>query len=165
MPRSANGLYTQEIVEAAHRYGMDPALVQSVIRVESAFNPRAVSHRGARGLMQLMPQTASALGVRDAFNPTDNIEGGVRHLRGLIERYGGNLPLALAAYNAGVHAVDWYRTVPPYSETQQYVQQILSLYGTGSGGATPQIVYKYEDSQGTIIYTNIAPRTPRQRTR
>ena len=157
----ARGRYAEEIGEAANRYGVDPGLVQSVIRFESAFNPWAVSRKGARGLMQLMPQTASSLGVRDTFNPRQNIDGGVRHLRGLIDRYGGNLPLALAAYNAGAQAVDLYRGIPPYPETQLYVRRILSLYGSSSGAGTPQIIYRYEDSQGTVVYTNIPPVSPR----
>lgn len=160
---AARGRYADEIYAAATRYGVDPELVQSVIRVESAFNPWAVSRKGAKGLMQLMPRTASSLGVRDTFNPRQNVDGGVRHLRGLIDRYGGNLPLALAAYNAGAQAVDWYRGVPPYPETQLYVRRILSLYGAGSGTVTPQVVYRYEDSEGTIVYTNIPPVSRRGR--
>ena len=160
IPEGLRGRYAQEITNAADRYGVDPGLVQSVIRVESAFNPWAVSRKGAQGLMQLMPRTASSLGVRDAFNPAQNIDGGVRHLRSLIDRYGGNLPLALAAYNAGAQAVDWYRGIPPYPETQQYVQRILSLYGMGAGAGTPPVIYRYEDSQGAIVYTNVPPVYP-----
>ncbi len=156
-----HGRYAEEINDAANRYAVDPGLVHSVIRVESAFNPWAVSRKGAKGLMQLMPQTAFSLGVRDTFDARQNIDGGVRHLRGLIDRYGGNLPLALAAYNAGAQAVDWYRAIPPYPETQQYVRRILSLYGGGSGGATSQVIYRYEDAQGTVVYTNIPPISPR----
>ncbi|MBI2153869.1 MAG: lytic transglycosylase domain-containing protein [Candidatus Rokubacteria bacterium] len=158
IPEGARGRYAQEITDVADRHGVDPKLVHSVIRVESAFNPWAVSRKGARGLMQLMPRTASALGVRDSFNPAQNIDGGVRHLRALIDRYGGNLPLALAAYNAGAQAVDWYRGIPPYPETQQYIRRILNLYGPGAG--PPQVIYRYEDSQGTIVYTNIPPVFP-----
>lgn len=182
IPEGLRGRYAQEISDAADRYGVAPTLVQSIIRAESAFNPWAVSRKGARGLMQLMPGTASALGVRDSFNPAQNIDGGVRHLRSLIDRYGGNLPLALAAYNAGAQAVDWYRGIPPYPETQQYVRRILSLYETGGGTPqviygyedsraipssdtsappnTAQVIYRYEDSQGTVIYTNIPPVLP-----
>lgn len=157
----ARGRYADEIYETAKRHGVDPDLVQSVIRVESAFNPWAVSRKGAKGLMQLMPHTASSLGVRDTFNPRQNIDGGVRHLRGLIDRYGGNLSLALAAYNAGAQAVDWYRGVPPYPETQLYVRRVLSLYGVGSGAVSPQVIYRYEDAQGTVVYTNVPPVSPR----
>lgn len=120
--------YAPVIDWVARRYGVHPDLIDSVIRIESAFNPRAVSRKGARGLMQLMPATASLLGIRDVFDPLQNIEGGVRHLRGLLQRYRGNLPLALAAYNAGERPVDQYRGVPPYRETQQYVKQVLWLY-------------------------------------
>lgn len=106
--------------------------------------------------MQLMPRTASALGVRDAFNPDQNIDGGVRYLRHLIDRYRGDLPLALAAYNAGPRIVDWYGGIPPYPETQDYVRRILTLYGV-DGASASQMIYRYRDPQGTIIYTNVPP--------
>ena len=125
MTETSRTLYATEIREASARHGVDPALVESVIRAESAFNPTAVSRAGARGLMQLMPKTAVALGVRDSFNPRENIDGGVRHLRYLLDRYPGNIALAVAAYNAGEGAVDSHRGVPPYAETQQYVKAIL----------------------------------------
>ena len=119
--------YAAEINEAAARFGLRPEVVRAVIRVESAFVPHAVSRKGARGLMQLMPHTAFLVGVRDPLDPRQNIHGGTRHLRSLITRYDGDLPLALAAYNAGTGAVAWHRGIPPYPETQQYVRQILSL--------------------------------------
>lgn len=150
----ARGQYAREITKAAIRHGVDPELVRSVIRVESGFNPRAVSRKGARGLMQLMPRTASALGVRDVFNPRQNIDGGVRYLRRLIDRYRGNLPLALAAYNAGPRVVDWYGGIPPYRETQDYVRRILALYRDADPS---QVIYRYRDADGTIIYTNVPP--------
>jgi len=154
LPEGAAGKYAQDIREIAARYGLSPGLVESVIRVESAFNPWAMSRKGAQGLMQLMPQTASSLGVRDAFDPRQNIEGGVRHLRSLVDRYPGNLPLALAAYNAGENAVTHYRGIPPYPETQQYVRKILETHG---GGEPVQVIYRYEDPDGTVTYTNIRP--------
>src|SRR5262249_32658570 len=123
--RLKGGAFTREIRESAERHGVSAQLVQAVVRAESAFNPWAVSRKGARGLMQLMPQTASALGVRDAFNPGQNIDGGVRHLRQLIDRYPGNIALAVAAYNAGAGAVDAYAGIPPFPETQQYVKKVL----------------------------------------
>ena len=155
MPESARGRYGQEIQEISARHGVNPDLVEAVIRAESAFNPWAVSRKGARGLMQLMPQTASALGVRNSFDPRENIDGGVRHLRYLLDRYPGNVPLALAAYNAGENAVDYYRGIPPYPETQQYVQRILG-WG-GSSGRPLQIIYRYAGPDGTVTYSNIPP--------
>jgi soluble lytic murein transglycosylase-like protein len=113
------------IKEVAARYGMSAELVAAVIEAESEFNPRAVSRRGAQGLMQLMPKTAATLGVDDPFDPRENIEAGVRHLRALMDRFGNNVPLALAAYNAGEVAVIKHRGVPPYRETRAYVKRIL----------------------------------------
>ena len=142
-------------LDIAGRYGLSPSLVESVIRVESAFNAAAVSRKGAQGLMQLMPRTATSLGVRNAFDPKQNIEGGVRHLRYLIDRYPGNLPLALAAYNAGAGAVDTYRGIPPYPETQDYVRKILQIHGGGVGVSQP--IFRYEDGRGSVTYTNVPP--------
>lgn len=117
------------IREVAVRYEIPPILVAAIVEAESEFNPRAVSRRGARGLMQLMPGTASTLQVSDSFDPYENIEGGVRHLRRLMDRYHGNLPVVLAAYNAGEQAVMVYRGVPPYPETRRYVSRILRRIG------------------------------------
>ena len=117
------------IREVAVRYDIPPILVAAIVEAESEFNPRAVSRRGARGLMQLMPGTASSLRVSDTLDPYENIEGGVRHLRRLMDRYRGNLPLVLAAYNAGEQAVMVYGGVPPYRETRQYVNRILRRIG------------------------------------
>jgi soluble lytic murein transglycosylase-like protein len=115
-----------EVVNAASgAYRLDPDLVNSVIRAESGFNVRAVSPKGAQGLMQLMPQTASNLGVRNAFDPKANVEGGTRYLRELLERYDFDLIKALAAYNAGPERVEHYGGVPPYSETKAYVARIV----------------------------------------
>jgi soluble lytic murein transglycosylase-like protein len=113
------------IQEAATRYGISPGLIAAIIEAESDFNPRAVSRRGARGLMQLMPETAARLGVEDPFDPRENIEAGVRHLRSLMDQFGNDLPRVLAAYNAGEHAVVGHRGIPPYRETQRYVRRIL----------------------------------------
>ena len=153
LPEGSWGRYAAEIDEIAGRHGVNPALVRSVIRAESAFNPWAVSRKGAQGLMQLMPQTAAGLGVRDAFNPRQNIDGGVRHLRYLLDRYPGNTTLAVAAYNAGEGAVDRYRGVPPYQETQQYVRRVLELNGEASG--VRDTVYRHEAVDGTVTYTNV----------
>ena len=113
------------IAAACRRYGVEFALVKAVIKAESAFDPAALSPAGARGLMQLMPETAALHGVTNLHAPRDNIEGGVRHLRLLLDRFRGNLVLTLAAYNAGAEAVTRYNGVPPYQETQEYVQRVL----------------------------------------
>jgi soluble lytic murein transglycosylase-like protein len=111
---------------AARRHRIDAGLVEAVIAVESGFQSRAVSPKGAMGLMQLMPSTAAELGVADPFDPKQNIEGGVRHLRDLLSRYRGDRRLALAAYNAGIAAVERHRGIPPYSETRAYVRKVLA---------------------------------------
>jgi soluble lytic murein transglycosylase-like protein len=113
------------IHDISDRHHLDPDLVNSVIHAESGFNPRAVSPKGARGLMQLMPQTASNMGVSNAFDPSANVEGGTRYLRELLERYNFDLVKALAAYNAGPERVEQYHGVPPYRETRSYVARIV----------------------------------------
>lgn len=120
--------YDGIIKSAAARNKLDPLLVSAVIRQESGFRADAVSPAGALGLMQLMPSTAKELGVADPMNATDNVDGGTRLLRSLLDRYDGRLDLALAAYNAGPSAVDRYGRVPPYPETQSYVQSIMADY-------------------------------------
>jgi soluble lytic murein transglycosylase-like protein len=118
--------YDHLIAKASKKYNVDSALIKAVIKAESNFNHRAVSPKGAQGLMQLMPKTASSLQVQDSFHPEKNIEGGVRYLRYLLQYFNGSLPLALAAYNAGENAVIRYGGIPPYPETQTYVQRVLS---------------------------------------
>jgi soluble lytic murein transglycosylase-like protein len=160
--------YRELIHAAAARYTLAPELVESVIRVESNFEPRAVSPKGARGLMQLMPATAARLGVRNVFDVRENIEGGVRHLRYLVDLYQGNLAFALAAYNAGVDAVARYGGIPPFAETQAYVARILRLVkqadapasadataaGRGAAAET-RTLYRYEATDGRVIYSNL----------
>ncbi|MFI5354696.1 MAG: lytic transglycosylase domain-containing protein [Desulfobaccales bacterium] len=116
-------------------YGVDPALVRAVMRNESGFNAGAVSPKGAQGLMQLMPGTASLMGVRDPFDPEQNIAGGVGYLRNCLDRFGHNVPLAVAAYNAGPEAVAKYCAIPPYQETQVFVNNVLGSYGAYGGNA------------------------------
>lgn len=120
--------YDPVIRKTSERYGVDHALVKAVIKAESNFDSLAVSRAGAKGLMQLMPGTAKSLGVNDSFHPADNIEGGVHHLRYLLELFDGNLQLALAAYNAGEEAVFRYNGLPPYQETRTYVQRVLQYF-------------------------------------
>jgi hypothetical protein len=116
------------IEEVATQYGVEPKLVAAIVAVESQFNPRAVSRKGAEGLMQLMPSTAAHLDVEDPFDPRENIDGGVRHLKRLMKRFHNDLPLVLAAYNAGEQAVINHRGIPPYRETRQYVVRVLRRY-------------------------------------
>ena len=125
-PTTPGVQYGPEIDAAAQRYGLDPALIRSVIQQESGFDPNATSGAGAQGLMQLMPETARSLGVANPYDPAQAIDGGARLLRQNLDTFGGNTALALAAYNAGPGAVDRFGGVPPYPETQAYVQQILS---------------------------------------
>jgi soluble lytic murein transglycosylase-like protein len=151
------------IASTAGRYGLETALVKAVVKVESAFYPKALSNSGAMGLMQLMPATARSLGVADPWDPTANVDGGCRYLRAMLERFDGDLRLALAAYNAGPRSVEYYGAVPPYPETQRYVVLVLENYrrygggGEGTveitGGASSAPVYITPD--GTI--TNIPP--------
>jgi hypothetical protein len=121
-------LYDGLIAHAARENSLDPKLVKSVVLIESAFNPAAVSRKGARGLMQLMPETAVRYGVRDVFDPAENLTGGARYLAYLLGLYGGDLPRALAAYNAGEAAVARYGGVPPFDETRIYVRKGLAAY-------------------------------------
>lgn len=120
--------YEAQIADAAHRHGVDPALIRALIHAESGFNPNAVSSKGAMGLMQLMPGTAADMGVADPFAVRQNIEGGVKYLAMLLSQYKGNVTLATAAYNAGPGAVAKYGGIPPFAETQTYVRRVKLLH-------------------------------------
>jgi soluble lytic murein transglycosylase-like protein len=152
------------VEEHAVRHALRPELVRAVIQVESGFNPRALSPKGAMGLMQLMPATAQSLGVRNPYDPDDNIRGGTAYLRRLLDRFGGDEALALAAYNAGPEAVDRYgRQVPPYRETRDYVKKIGALNNLASPlPAAKRIVYKtFEIVDGRAVprYSTQLPKT------
>ena len=147
--------------EAAERHRVDPALVKAVISTESGWNPRAVSRKGAVGLMQLIPGTAERYGVGNPFDPAQNVEGGTTYLKWLLDRYNGDLPKTLAAYNAGEHAVDLYRGVPWYPETQRYVQKVTQAYFQPGSGRIPTLwsppkppVRREVDSNGRVVFTN-----------
>ncbi len=127
--------YDDLIAKASERYRVDSTLIKAIIKAESNFNHRAVSPKGARGLMQLMPATAATLQVKDSFQPDNNIDGGVRYLRYLMNLFNGNLPLVLAAYNAGENAVLRYNNrIPPYQETQTYVRRVLQHLDSYNSG-------------------------------
>jgi len=153
--KNSPAVYAGIISSACDRHGVDPSLVRAIVKVESDFNPYALSRKGAMGLMQLMPQTALVMNVRNTFNPYENIDGGVKYLRYLIDRYEGNLSLALAAYNSGETAVKKWGTVPPFPETQNYVQRILKLYnGTGSAITPHYTIYVGYGEDGALLLTD-----------
>jgi hypothetical protein len=147
------------IEQAASRHNVDPNLVRSVVKVESNFNPNAVSRKGAMGLMQLMPATARSLNVSNPFDPAQNVDAGVRHLKNLLESYGGDLRLSLAAYNAGSGAVARSAGVPRFAETQKYVRRITDLYAGGEGSRlfgnpVHEPVRMERDARGVLYISN-----------
>jgi soluble lytic murein transglycosylase-like protein len=147
--------YLEIINRTCEKFGMDPSLVHAVVKVESDYNTFALSRKGAMGLMQLMPQTALEMNVKNTFSPHENIEGGVRYLRSLIDRYEGNLSLALAAYNSGETSVNRWGTIPPFKETREYVTKVLSLYnGSGRTPAARYTIYVGHATDGTLLLTD-----------
>jgi hypothetical protein len=166
-PLRDSGDYHQIVHEKASTYNVDPSLIKAVIKTESNWNYRAVSRKGAMGLMQLMPSTANDMNVRNPFDPEENIEGGTKYLKFLLEKFKGDLTLALAAYNAGPKTVEKFGYVPPISETKQYVSKVLSLYNGNGGVYSPAVtdgpvknekkadpIYKIVLDDGTILFTN-----------
>jgi hypothetical protein len=152
----------QLVERTAQRFAVDPQLVHAIIQVESEYNPHAVSRKGALGLMQLLPSTASLLGVRNAFDPKQNIEGGVIHLKNLLEHFGGDIPLSLAAYNSGARTVERSGGIPSIPETKQYVRKVWNLYQPGTslapakwGSPPASPIYRYVDTQGVVHFTNV----------
>jgi soluble lytic murein transglycosylase-like protein len=146
---------------AAARHNVDPALVKAVISTESSWNPRAISPKGAVGLMQLIPETAQRFGVGNSFDPVQNVEGGTTYLKSLLDRYNGNLTKSLAAYNAGERAVDISGGVPAYPETQRYVQKVTDAYFRPGSGRDPVLwspprppVRREVDPNGRVVFTN-----------
>ena len=137
--RKKERLFHPIILQVASRHDIDPALVKAIIMAESGYNPNAVSKRGAKGLMQLMPSTAEALGVEDAFNPEQNISGGVRYFKLLVNRFDGDVKLALAAYNAGSKIVRHYQGVPPFKSTHYYIEKVFRYYELYKGQMTEEM--------------------------
>ncbi|MBU1182133.1 MAG: lytic transglycosylase domain-containing protein, partial [Proteobacteria bacterium] len=128
LSRYSSNVFDEMITEASQKHGVSFPLLKAVIKVESDFNPKAVSRAGALGLMQIMPQNAKAFGMRDPFDPRENILTGTKYFRGLLERFNGKLHLALAAYNAGPTVVDRYNRVPPIKETEDYVERVMKYF-------------------------------------
>lgn len=161
------GPYDHLIAASARRHRLDPSLVKAVAKVESDFDRFSISSKGARGLMQLMPQTARMLKVGNVFDAAENIDGGAKYLRMMMDKYNGSMKLALAAYNAGPTAVDRHGGVPPYTETRNYINKVFSAYRRYSrGGAMGEaaasvfernretVVYKYRTGDGSVVLTD-----------
>jgi soluble lytic murein transglycosylase-like protein len=164
--------YESIIEEAAAMHGVDEDLVRAVIQTESGFDPKAVSRVGAKGLMQMMPATAKRMGVEDPFDPRDNIMGGVRYLRLLLDKFKGNVPLALAGYNAGPRKVTKFKGIPPYKETRGYVKKVLREMAEAEEENTapqvasaapapepkkPSVIYKWTDKRGHLYLSDTPP--------
>jgi soluble lytic murein transglycosylase-like protein len=147
---------SQLVKQTASRLQVDPQLVHAIIKVESEYHPKAVSPKGAMGLMQLIPQTAQRFGVENPFDPKENIEGGVSYLKHLLDLFGGDLPRSLAAYNAGEGAVQRFGGIPSFSETQDYVRKVTDIYANAAG-TKPQAspIVRYVDEQGVVHYSNV----------
>lgn len=148
-----NNKFDKIIKAVAEKYNLEASLIHSIIRTESNYDPHCISSKGALGLMQLMPETARIYGVGNPLEPRDNIEGGVRYLKDLINLYNGRTRFVLAAYNAGQTAVKKYGGIPPYPETRNYIEKVMTSYPK-SFIKTGTKVYKYQDSSGRVVFTN-----------
>jgi hypothetical protein len=152
------------VEQTASRLQIDPQLVHAIIKVESEYDPKAVSRKGAMGLMQLVPKTARRFGVENPFDIKENIEGGVSYLKHLLDLFGGDLPLSLAAYNAGENAVQRFGGIPSFTETRNYVRKVTDIYqsvspqsGRNAAGNKPQaaVIIRYVDERGVVHYSNV----------
>jgi soluble lytic murein transglycosylase-like protein len=145
------------VEQTANRLQIDPQLVHAIIKVESQYDPMALSNKGAMGLMQLIPETAQRFGVANPFDPKDNIQGGVTYLKHLLDMFGGDLPLSLAAYNAGEGAVQRSGGIPSYAETKDYVSKVTRLYQSASSptGTHAAPIVRYVDERGVVHYSNV----------
>ncbi len=146
--------YDLIISRIAQKYDVDPELIHSIIRAESNYDSRAVSPKGAVGLMQLMPDTAKEYGVKDRYDPEENIEGGVKYLKVLLQTYDQKDDLVLAAYNAGPEAVKKHKGIPPYPETIQYIQRVKSYWNPGQSLKINKKIYSFRNKSGRLIITN-----------
>jgi len=146
--------YDSLIRSLAEKHGLSASLIHAMIKNESNYNPFAVSSKGAKGLMQLMPNTANKYGVEDLYDPKENIEAGIKYMKNLLSSYEGNLNLALAAYNAGPEAVKKFKGVPPYPETQNYIKKINSSFHK-SNRRLQKSIYTYYNESGRLVITNI----------
>jgi soluble lytic murein transglycosylase-like protein len=152
-PQSHDEAYDKIIKDVAEKHGLEPDLIHSIIRAESNYDPNAVSSSGAMGLMQLMPETAKRYGVRNPFDPSDNIDGGVRYLKELSLLYSKQTELVLAAYNAGQEAIKKYGGIPPYPETISYIEKVKAKYPTPYIRVRTKI-YKFHTASGEMVLTN-----------
>lgn len=163
VPKTKTEQFTPIIEKYAKDFKLDPSLIHSIIATESDFNPKAVSPKGAKGLMQLMPATAARLGVDNSFDPEQNIRGGVQHFRWLMDNFNNDLNLSLAAYNAGENLVQRLGRVPEIKETREYVKKVTRIYDKKQLAAQPQVqpavtqTYRFIDEEGVLHLTNIPP--------
>jgi soluble lytic murein transglycosylase-like protein len=156
-PADLKKLYHPIVEKVSVKYRIDADLIHAIIRAESNYDRFAVSNKGAMGLMQLMPATAAQYGVKNVFDPSDNIEGGTRYLKDLVELYDGRTPLVLAAYNAGQEAVKKYKGIPPYPETRTYISRIQATYQKQVTSFRRRVFRSY-DENGRLVLTNAPPR-------